>query len=90
MPTKAEVSTRVILILSDFTNLSAGKISPGHILKDTPLKMDSTGLANLALALRGYIKAFKKEATITVTEVRKSGLSVQDLISLVHQKIQSS
>jgi hypothetical protein len=84
MPTKQQITTKVNGTIKDMTGLSP---KPGNVLADAPLRMDSTSLANLALGLRNYVKGFDPEQTVTVTEVRKSGLTVEQLIDLIDKKL---
>jgi hypothetical protein len=86
---RAEVAKSVISIIAAFTGLSTGQIKEEMVLTDPPLSFDSTGLAFLAMALRGYIKSLNDKQTITVTVVRKPGLTVGGLIDLVHSKVNS-
>lgn len=87
---RAEVAQNVLKIISSFTNLKPALIKESQVLTKPPLLFDSTRLTFLALSLRGYVKLHNNSQTVLATEVKKSGLTVEGLIDLVHKKINTT
>lgn len=87
MPTKPEVLTNVIKILSVFSGLPESKIRTDYTLTNRPLSIDSTGLTYVTMALRAYIRSINSEGGIAKAEVSKSDLTVQQLSDKVYEKI---
>lgn len=89
MPTEKEVSVHVTNFVGIFANLNPSIIDSGYVLADPPLSIDSVGLGFMTVSIKSYIKSIKEDATISVSEVRKAGLTVQGLITLVYNKVRS-
>ena len=88
MPTRDEVQTAVVATLAGFTRLRPDQVTPDLELKKPPLSLDSNRLAFLATSLRGYVKFHSQDTkTVLVSEVRKKGLTVEGLVSLIFKKV---
>jgi hypothetical protein len=83
-----EIKDDVFTILSIFSGVTKSKIKEKQVLS-TDLHLDDDNLGFLTISLRGYIKKHRSSKTILVSEVRKGGLTVEDLVSLVKKRIQS-
>jgi hypothetical protein len=87
MPTKAEVRDAVVWYLAGFTGVSPTSMKDTWELKGPPLRLDDNKLAYLAMSLRGYVKNHSNSATVSVSELRKAGLTVAGLADLIHGKV---
>jgi hypothetical protein len=87
VPSKESVGEAVLAFLAGFTGLAPGAIQMSWDLRGPPLRFDDNRLAYLAMALRGYVKSFNGEETVTAGEVRKSGLTVDGLRDLIYGKV---
>ena len=86
-PKKVDIRTDVVRIISTFTTLDPAIIKDSHILRNPPLLIDTPGLAFLAASLRGYVKQYDREATVTAKEMRSSGLDVSGAVKLIQKKV---
>ena len=83
---KNTIKTNVIVYISSFANMKPTNVKDEYILKNQPLKFDDTKLAFLALALRGYLKSIKPDATVLASELRKKDLDVKKTYELIIKK----
>lgn len=86
-PPQAQVANTVRGFIATFANQPLNNFINTDILANPPLNMNSTTLNNLTTTLRGYIKNYKASATILASEVKKSNLTVQQLINLVYSRV---
>ena len=87
MPSKAQVSTEVLRLVSTHTTLGPGQLKGDYTLKGIPLLFDNISLMFLAESLRGYVKQYDENATVKTGEVRKSGLTVDGLVQMIQKKV---
>lgn len=87
-PSKSKVVEHVIWFLASTTLIKPERIKVEYVLKEAPLNLDDKKLGNLTLQLRGYVQRYRESATILASEVRKKGLTVGALATLVHGKIE--
>lgn len=88
-PTKSQVKNEAIQIISTFTTLSPADIDGKYVLKSPPMLIDNIGLGFLAESLRGYIKQYTENTTIKAKELRKSGLTVNSVISMIQERVEA-
>jgi hypothetical protein len=88
MPTLSEIAAKVKSILAKKANIGVSDIVDTAKLRDWPLSLDDTALGFVALDLRDYVKDNNSAATVTEADVRKDGLTVSALITLINKKIQ--
>ena len=84
---KEQIRKDVIGQIAKFASMDSILIKDEYVLSEDPLFLDNTNLAFLTLELRAYVKRFKPEATVLVTEIRKKGLKVIGTIELISNKI---
>lgn len=85
-PTKNEVTAYVTHQVSVFSGQPQTLFQQTDILASPPLSLNGTALNFLTLTLRGYILHHNGIHRIYAAEVRKTGLTVKDLIDLVYSK----
>jgi hypothetical protein len=85
-PTKEQVRVESIRIISTFTTLGPNHVQGGFELKKPPMLIDDIGLVFLAESLRGYVRQYNPKATVKATELRKSGLTVKDVVSVLQTR----
>lgn len=73
--------------ISSFSNMPAEVILDTYILKKHPLMLIGMKLDSLALQLREYVKEYDPSETVLLKEVRKKGLSVSGLCTLIYKKV---
>lgn len=86
MPTLANVTQKVKTILAQKAAIDPSAIIDNKKLTEWPLSLDATALGFVALKLADYVESYKPDKTVTVSEVRKEGLLVSGLITLVFNK----
>lgn len=84
-PTRAEVAQAVIAAIATVSGLSIQDIEEDQVLKEYPIYLDDPQLAKLALKLRKYIKSIDDTKTILVATIRKSGMTVGQLIDYIYK-----
>ena len=88
MTTNSDVKDFVIITLSGFTRILDSNIDTSFQLKQPPLSFNDDKLAFLAMSLRGFvIVRSNNQNTLLVAELRKKGLDVKGLISLIESKV---
>ena len=83
---RKEIKTNVIAYIGSFANMKPEDISEEYILRSNPLHLDNIKLGFLTIALRAYLKSLNPDATLYVTEIRKSGMTVKKTYELIIQK----
>ncbi|MCP4122747.1 MAG: hypothetical protein GY751_13420 [Bacteroidetes bacterium] len=83
-----KIKMDVLWYIASFANISIGRVNKDQILKNHPLKLDSSKLAYLSISLRGYVKIYNPKATVLASELRKSKLKVSDVQDLIVKKIE--
>ena len=87
MPTSSEVADKVKAVLAEKANIDPNNIINNKKLTEWPLSLDATALAYVALDLADYVESYDPGKTVTVSEVRKDGLLVSGLITLIAGKL---
>lgn len=77
----------MVWYLAGFTGVTPGTMQDGWELKGPPLRFDDNKLAYLAMSLRGYVRNHRESATVSVTELRKAGLTIAGLTDLVYGRV---
>jgi len=83
-----EIRDKILADLSTFSHVPVGKIKDTDRLQQD-LNLTHTDLVFLAMSLRAFIQHRKPSATLKVAEIEKAGMTVADLIKLVHDKVKS-
>ncbi len=83
---KTTIRKDVITYIGAFANMAPEFIEDDFILKNHPLYLDDEKLGFLTISLRDYLKTLNPEASILVTEIRKSGMTVRSTYQLIIEK----
>jgi len=87
MVTNDEVEEKVMADVATFARLTVSRVRQDRKKPLTELGLDHNGLVHLVMSLRAFIKSRRPQSTLLVSEVEKDGFTVDDLNTLVHQRV---
>ena len=88
LPTQSQIHDAVVAIIASFAKRDPTTIKDtDELVKD--LGIPDSSMPFLALALRGYIKHFRPDRSIGVSEIRKPKQTVGGVVTIVQDRILS-